>query len=265
MNNKEFINKIRRDYNIPSNFILKILAKYFQKDISDIYFNTYELSKKDIELLNKVIFEDYPIEYTIKKAKFLGNEFYVDENVLIPRTETEDIVLLAEKIIKKNNFKNILDLATGSGVIAISLKKRNNNLNIIGSDISVKALDIAKKNSKIHNTKIEFYQSDILKNIKNKIKNVDFIISNPPYVEEKEEYLNSSIKYEPKNALFAGKDGQNFFRELINYKKLLKNKTLLFETTEFNYDKTLNILSELGETQTYIDSFGKRRFILVIS
>jgi release factor glutamine methyltransferase len=197
----------------------------------------------------------------VNKVKFLGKEFYIDEDVLIPRPETEDLVLLAEKIIKENNYKRILDLATGSGVIAISLKLRNSDLIIYASDISEKALNIAKKNSEKHDVEINFSKSDIFKNLENIVRDLDFIVSNPPYVEEEKRFLNSSIKYEPKEALFAGKDGQNFFRNLVKYEKIIKNKTLLFETTEFNYMKTAKILSEIGKTETFEDSFGVKRFV----
>lgn len=265
MNSIEYINKIRRDLNISSNFILKMIAIYFQKDPIDIKINTFDIKQKDLENLNKIFYDNFPIEYLLNKVKFLGKEFYVDEDVLIPRSETEDLVLLADKIIKKNEYKKILDLATGSGVIAISLKLRNPNLIVYGSDISEKALKIAKKNSKKHDAEIKFLKSDIFKNLEDIIEDLDFIVSNPPYVEEEKIFLDSSIKYEPKEALFAGKDGQNFFRNLVKYEKLIKNKTLLFETTEFNYLKTMEILSNLGKTEIFKDSFGVKRFIKLVT
>lgn len=261
MTSIEYIDKIRRDLSISSNFVLKILSNYFQKDPIDIKINNFEIKKEDMENLNKVFYDEFPIEYLLNRVEFLGKEYYVDENVLIPRPETEDLVLLAEKIIEENNYKRILDLATGSGVIAISLKLRNPDLIVNASDISEKALKIAKKNSKRHDVEINFSKSDIFKNLEYMIRDLDFIVSNPPYVEEEKRYLNSSIKYEPKEALFAGKDGQNFFRNLLKYEKIIKNKTLLFETTEFNYLKTAIILSELGETEIFEDSFGAKRFV----
>jgi release factor glutamine methyltransferase len=182
---------------------------------------------------------------------------------LIPRVETEDLVILAEKIINENNFGTLLDLATGSGVIAISLKIKNPNLIVYASDISEKALGVAQKNALKHNVEIDFLKSDIFEDMQDKMEIFDFIVSNPPYVEEMSPYINSSIKHEPKKALFSGKDGQDFFRKLIQYRSILKNKTLLFETTEFNYRKTKNILSNLGKTEIFKDSFGKYRFILV--
>jgi release factor glutamine methyltransferase len=261
MNSVEYIDKIRRDLTISSNFILKIISNYFQKDPIDIKINNFDITQKDIKILNKVFYEDFPIEYVVNRVEFLGKEFYVDENVLIPRPETEDLVLLAEKIIKENNYKRILDLATGSGVIAISLELRNPDLIIYASDISEKALKIAKKNSEKHDVKIHFSKSDIFNNLENMVRDLDFIVSNPPYVEEEKRYLDSTIKYEPKEALFAGKDGQNFFRKLVKNEKIIKNKTLLFETTEFNYIKTVNILSGIGKTEIIEDSFGIKRFV----
>ncbi len=263
MKSIEYINKIRRDYNIPSNFIIKTISKYFTKDILDIKFNDYNLSEKDIIILNKIIIDEYPIEYVINKTTFLDYEFYIDENVLIPRPETEDLVLISEKIIQKNNYKTIFDLATGSGVIGISLKLRNPRLNVHISDISNKALEVAKKNISKYDLDLNIYQANIFQGIEKTIYNMDFIICNPPYVETKKEFLNSSIKHEPNIALFAGEDGQDFFRELLNYQKILKNKTMIFETTEFNYSKTAIILSKLGKIDIIKDSFGKNRFIKV--
>lgn len=261
----EYINKIRREYKIPSNFIFKTLSKYLSKDIMDIKFNKYELSEKDINTLNKIIIDEYPLEYIIKKTSFLDYEFYIDENVLIPRPETEDLVLISEKIIKDNDYKNIFDLATGSGAIGISLKLRNPKLNVYISDISSKALEVAKKNIQNFKINIKHYQSNILEGLEKVINEIDFIVCNPPYVELKKEFINSSIKHEPNIALFAGEDGQDFFRELLKYQNILKNKTMVFETTEFNYFKTAKILSKLGKIDIIKDSFGKNRFIKVQS
>ncbi|MGM0640084.1 MAG: HemK/PrmC family methyltransferase [Thermotogota bacterium] len=263
MNSIEYINKIRRDYNIPSNFILKTISNYLSKDFLDIKYNKYDLLEKDVILLNKVLIDDFPIEYAINKTNFLGHEFYVDENVLIPRTETEDLVLISERIIKQKEFKNILDLATGSGVIGISLKLRNPSLNVHISDISQKALKVAIKNFQKYNLIINHYKANILEGLEHLIYKIDFFVCNPPYVERKKEFLNSSIRYEPEIALYAGEEGQDFFKEFVKFKDILINKTMIFETTEFNYEKTSRILSELGKIEIIKDSFGKNRFILV--
>ncbi|NUU96628.1 hypothetical protein XO10_09560 [Marinitoga sp. 1135] len=248
----------------PLSFVAKLISKIKKIEFSKIILDRdFEIDDKLLLLLNKIIIEDYPVEYITKSAEFMDFELYVDENVLIPRIETEDLVKIAMKIIEKNKYKNILDLGTGSGAIAIALKKSFPEINIYASDISEKALKVAKKNADKINVKIEFFESDIFYNIPEEVlKKVDFIVSNPPYVEEKF-YINSnSLKYEPENALVAGKDGQDFFLRLSNeFPDLLFEKHYLFETTEFNIEKTKEILSEFGIIKIYRDSFEINRFV----
>jgi protein-(glutamine-N5) methyltransferase, release factor-specific len=158
--------------------------------------------------------ENMPIQYIIQRAEFMGLKFYVDENVLIPRSDTE---ILVETVINfiGNKKLNVLDLCSGSGCISIALKKFCPNINIIGIDISQKAIDIANKNAAINNVNVEFECGDIFeKFISNIPPMFDIIISNPPYIiSDKINNLDANVKdFEPKIALDGGEDGLDFYR-----------------------------------------------------
>jgi len=155
-----------------------------------------------------------PVDYILGTSEFMGLKFKVNSDVLIPRPETELIVEQANKFIKENNLKTVLDLCTGSGAIAISVAHYNDNiLSVVASDISKKALQVAKDNATTNNVlnKMDFIESNMFDNIID--KKFDIIISNPPYVTEKEyKGLEKEIFFEPKTAFLAGEDGLDFYR-----------------------------------------------------
>ena len=157
-----------------------------------------------------------PVDYILGNSEFMGLPFKVNSNVLIPRPETELIVEQANKFIKENKSKTILDLCTGSGAIAVSVAYYN-DVTVVASDISEKALQVAKDNAitnKVSN-KIEFIKSNMFDNIID--KKFDIIISNPPYVTEKEyKGLEKEIFFEPETAFLAGEDGLDFYRIIAN-------------------------------------------------
>lgn len=158
-----------------------------------------------------------PVDYILENSEFMGLTFKVNSNVLIPRQETELIIEQANKFIKENHSKTVLDLCTGSGAIAISVAYYNDNISVTASDISKKALQVAKDNALINNVqkKIEFIESNMFDNIIN--KKFDIIISNPPYVTEKEyKVLEKELFFEPKTALLAGEDGLFFYKIIAN-------------------------------------------------
>lgn len=140
----------------------------------------------------------YPLQYLTGKKEFMKMDFFVNENVLIPRADTE---ILVEEVIKlSKDKKDILELCTGSGIIAISIAKYiEDKINITGVDISEKALDIAKINCKkvLENQNINFIKSDMFENVSGKF---DIIVSNPPYIKT-EVIKDYSLQYEPKLAL----------------------------------------------------------------
>lgn len=172
------------------------------------------------ELLKRRIAYE-PSAYIIGEKEFLSRAFYVDKSVLIPRPETELLVEKAIDIIKKIGSEKegsikVFEIGVGSGIISISIALAKIDVDIIGNDISEEAIKIAWKNAERHNVqnKIKFYQGNLFEGINEK---VDIIISNPPYVAEKDKDSLSKdiLDWEPYQALFGGEDGLHFIKEII--------------------------------------------------
>ena len=189
-----------------------------------------------------------PIEYITHNKEFMKLNFYVNEDVLIPREDTE---ILVEEIIDeyKNKDVKILDLCTGSGCIGISLKKYMANANVSASDISGNALKVAKLNAKNNNVEINFILSDMFKNIKE--KDFDIIVSNPPYIKtEVIKTLNKDVQNEPSLALDGGEDGLFFYKKIIKEAYgFLKNYGMIF--LEIGYDQKQDLINIVKEDKRY--------------
>ena len=214
-------------------------------------FKDWELLKekypKTIEEILVKIKSGYPVQYLIGNVYFYNSIINVSENVLIPRPETEYLVEKTIDYAKKINHKiNIIDLGTGSGCIAIALKKELDS-EVSAIDISKDALDLAKLNARENNVDINFYESDITKPLENMY---DIIISNPPYIPKDGYVAENVLKYEPHIALFADDFGIYFYKKIIknNLNKLNKNGFMAFEIGD-NEDKLLEeFLKEEGIT-----------------
>ncbi len=197
---------------------------------------------KFIDGVNKLK-NNEPLNYVLGYSYFYGYKMIVNENVLIPRFETEELVgLVLSKYDEYYKGKKITlaDVGTGSGAIGIALKKEENNLNVYASDISFEALEVAKKNAKNNDAEITFMQGSMLDPlVENNIK-LDILVSNPPYIKQ-DEVLESSVKdYEPHVALFGGDDGLKFYRMIFEKAHLvMKDKGLLF--FEMGYDQKENL------------------------
>ena len=170
-----------------------------------------------------------PIEKIFKKAYFFGLEFKVNNNVLSPRPESELIVEQALKFINENNYASVLDMCTGSGCLAISIKK-NADVDVTAVDISTKALNIAKQNAKLNEVEIDFVKSDMFSDLDKKF---DLIVSNPPYIDTQEiQDLDREVKdNDPTIALDGGEFGLKFYNIIHdNLRKYLNdNGTLILE------------------------------------
>lgn len=240
--------------------INKIMSLGFSRPESE------ELVKvsKNIEKDYQKLLEGYPIQYLIGYVDFYGYKINVNENVLIPRYETEYLVEKTINYSKKmfDSKLDILDLGTGSGAISIALGKKLES-NVTGVDISDKALEVAKNNALQNNININFIKSDMLENVTGKY---DIVISNPPYIDAEEKIMDSVKKYEPHLALYAEDNGLYFYKNILsNIKPYLKEKFIiafeigwwqgkLIETIAKEYfeDSKVLILKDLTNRDRYI-------------
>ena len=234
----------------------KMLLKHLL-NVTDSYIliNSEEELELDIEKEFKEKIEclkaGTPIQYITNKQEFMGLDFHVDSNVLIPQPDTEILVEEVIKLCKEN--VNVLDLCTGSGAIGVSIAKNVENAKVTMSDISNKALEIAKRNSEnnqvIDNCK--FVLSDMFENIQEKF---DVIVSNPPYIKEEViKTLDKEVQNEPHLALDGGKDGLYFYKIIAEnaYKYLKKDGILALEIGYDQKEEIMNLL-ELEGKYTHI-------------
>lgn len=217
-----------------------------------------EQENRYFDLINKNINEDTPLSHLVGFDYFYDRKFKVTRDVLSPRMETEELIYKVLEYIKKSkkdSFK-ILDLCTGSGIIAITLKKEivEKYTEIVASDISEKALSIAIENANNNNANITFIKSDLFDNISGKF---DLIISNPPYISYKDKITikDNVLNYDPHLALFAEEDGIYFYRKIIEkaVHYLSKDGVIFFE---IGYDQKEKIL-ELGKNNNFITTVYK--------
>lgn len=197
-----------------------------------------EVSVNDLHKVNNILerlLKGEPIQYILGYTYFYGLKIIVDKNVLIPRNETEELVeLLLESINDKDI--TIVDIGTGSGCIALAIKKHRPNWNVIGVDISKEALCIAKKNSQSLGLDVNFLESNLLENIDS---DVDVIISNPPYIDVLDKEVDTqTLLYEPHLALFAEENGLLFYKK---YKDICIQRNIKELFIEFGYKQAKDI------------------------
>ena len=206
----------------------------------------------------KLLKSGVPIEHITHQKEFMKLNFFVDNNVLIPRQDTEILVEEVIKIAKKIKAKNILDLCTGSGAIGISLAKYLTETKIVATDISNDALNIARKNAVINNVQNQmiFINSDLFRNLET--QKFDIIVSNPPYIKTNViEKLDIQVKNEPNIALDGGKDGLDFYRKIIkeSYQYLKYNGYLCLE---IGFDQKDDVVNILNETENFKNIYCKK-------
>ena len=233
-------------------------------------FNLSKVSEDTLLQKMKMIINDYPIDYIINKKNFYGNDFYVDESVLIPRPETEELVdWLINDHLNIDKKKRVIDLCTGSGCIGISIDINNNYLDVTISDISNYALKVCEINKKKLNSKVKITELD-LNLISRENKKYDIIISNPPYLPPSEsDLLDKNVKYEPDIALFTPKDNPlHFYEKIFEFASLnLSNNGVIYLEINPNFIKEFNQLLtnySVNHVNFKNDFRGKKRLVKVI-
>ena len=215
---------------LHSNEAKILLASILNCDTLELLNHLEEIvSTEKVEKYKKNILDvknKKPLQYVVGNVNFFGYEFDINENVLIPRFETEELV---EKVISFviNNFKNaqkVIDLGCGSGVIGITLKKKIPSLEVTCLDISEEALKVAKNNAKKLEAEVNFVKGDMLNNIE---ETYDIIVSNPPYISINEDIEEIVKNNEPHLALYAGEDGLDCYRKIFNEVKRVVNHKFL--------------------------------------
>lgn len=199
-----------------------------------------------------------PLEHITHQKEFMKLNFFVDENVLIPRQDTEILVEETIKIAQKTNAKKILDLCTGSGAIAVSLAKYLPQTDITAIDISNEALKIAKKNAinnKVEN-QITFVSSNMFTNLNE--EKFDIIVSNPPYIKRNViEILDKEVKREPYIALNGGEDGLDFYRKIVkeSYQYLKYGGYLCLE---IGFDQKIDVIGLIENEEKFENTYSKK-------
>lgn len=244
--------------------LAKFLLMYMLDETTEQFSNklseelSVEQENRYFDLINKNINEDTPLSHLVGFDYFYDRKFKVTKDVLSPRMETEELIYKVLEYIKKSKKDSfrILDLCTGSGIIAITLKKEivEKYTEIVASDISEKALSIAIENANNNNANITFIKSDLFDNISGKF---DLIISNPPYISYKDKITikDNVLNYDPHLALFAEEDGIYFYRKIIEnaVHYLSKDGVIFFE---IGYDQKEKIF-ELGKNNNFITTVYK--------
>lgn len=227
--------------------------------------------KKFVHLIEAHI-DGVPIQYLLGYEEFFGRRFFVNEDVLIPRPETEELVLgILERIEKRfpGSCKRLdcVDIGTGSGAIAVTLKLEYPNLHMTASDLSKRALVVAEKNATAHGAKVECVEGDLLQPFIGK-RRFDIIVSNPPYIPLGDRGSLSTIvkDHEPGLALFGGLDGLEFYRKIIAQLPLVMKEQALvgFEIGSGQGEEIKVLLLEqfpLAEVEVVNDINGKERMV----
>ena len=201
------------------------------------------LAKQIEEAVEKRI-KHIPLQHIIGETEFMGLTFKVNENVLVPRFDTE---ILVDEVVKYvgDSFAKVLDMCTGSGCIAITISDMCDNTTVVASDISKEAIDIAKENNELNHTDVTFVQSDLFENVEGIF---DVIVSNPPYIKTDEiENLQEEVKlHDPRLALDGGSGGLDFYQRIIEKSKdyLKTNGMIFFEIGFDQAEEVSNILEE---------------------
>ena len=238
-----------------------LLSEVIKKNRQYLILNSNEELKKEniksFDYLVKRRKKGEPIAYLINKKEFWKQNFYINQNVLIPRPDTELLVEETLKLFNVNSKLNMLDIGTGSGCILLSILKERRNFFGTGIDISKKAINVAHFNAKMHqlSNRVKFYNSDVDKFL---IGKYDLVVSNPPYIKRQDlKYLEVDVKgFEPKLALDGGKDGFSKITKVISKTSTLLKKNGRF-ILEIGFGQKKKILSILKQNNFFINKVVK--------
>jgi release factor glutamine methyltransferase len=224
-----------------------LIMHYADISVQELYLRLDQ--EVDVDLIEQFnqglglyINEKQPLQYITGKQAFYGHEFYVNEDVLIPRWETEELVerlIIYIDITFSDKKLDILDIGTGSGCIAVTLAKETSNSNVVATDISEKALKIAQKNNEKLETNVKFLVGDLFEPVKN--MRFDLIVSNPPYIPNGEA-IGPTVIHEPEVALYGGNKGLDFYERIIRESKNYINPHGLIA-----FEHAYNTKAELAE------------------
>ncbi|TDO95072.1 release factor glutamine methyltransferase [Halanaerobium saccharolyticum] len=221
----------------------------------------YPLKSSEVDRYREMIkkrAQRVPAAYITEKKEFMSLEFEIKEGVLIPRPETENLVETVIEYCRQNELQSpqIIDVGTGSGAIAVSLAHYLTEAKVVGVDLDPQALKVARRNMEKHelSERMSILKSDLLAEfIKREIKEIDIIVSNPPYISEAEmEELSPEVKKEPQTALKAGADGLDYYRRLIpEAEKVLKNGGKIF--LEIGYQQAEAVSNLFGKSWSQVE------------
>ena len=263
--------------NLSENAAMLLMMEITGKENHDLYVEfEEEISEEILKEFNEKfarLLTGEPLQHILGYEYFYGHKFIVNEDVLIPRPETEELV--ANVLAYYDEFFNgqkvdVCDIGTGSGAIAITLKKEEDNFTVTASDISEKAVATAKRNATNLEADVNFLVGDMCEPlIENNIK-VDILVSNPPYIPVDEEMEHSVKDFEPHVALFGGEDGLKFYRIIFERSKyLLKERSFMAFEMGYNQKENLTALAKQyfpnSKIEVIKDLSGKNRMLFIFN
>ncbi len=278
MNYRELLKegiKSLEDNNIYSQQAQLLMLEYTKAKRIDLYASYQEVVEQEFidiyrQGINRLISNE-PLGYIVGYQPFFGYNIKVDQRVLIPRPETEELVgevlMCIDEMFANKDSIRVIDVATGSGAIAISLAKEEPKLEMWASDISEDALMLARENAETLGAKVTFVKSDMLDELYN-IDSFDVVVCNPPYIKASEDLDKSVTVYEPHIALFGGEDGLKFYRRVLKDVNRIINKRALiaFEIGYDQGDKLKALAREyfpIAEINIKQDINGKDRMLII--
>lgn len=255
---------------------LLYMLELTNKEAHNLYMEFEEEMDKDIETayeagINRLL-KGEPLGHVLGFEWFYGYRFHVGPDVLIPRPETEELVanVLAAYDEYFSTVENVtaVDIGTGSGAIAISLKKEEENIHMMATDISEDAVTVAKQNADENEAVVNFMVGDMLEPLIDRNLKVDILISNPPYIPQEEQMEHSVVDYEPHVALFGGEDGLKFYRIIFeNASKVLKERAMMAFEMGYNQKEALTAEARKyfpdAKIEVLKDMSGKNRMLFI--